>query len=107
MTGQGLLDRMELLNAELQLQAGEADVTKGLLSLNVAQDYFESVAAQRGKLFGSAVGTVVTAANTESTAYPTGLLRLDRLQYIDPVTSRPAGDLTPIRRTGGHSSSYG
>lgn len=106
MTGQDLLDRMELVNAELQLQTGEADVTRGLLALNVAQDYFETVAAQRAKLFGSATGTVTTAANTETTSFPTGLLRIDRLQLLD-ANSRPKGDLIPLRRTGGHAPSIG
>ncbi len=106
MTGQSLLDRMELLDAELQLQVGEADVTKGLLALNVAQDYFESLAAQRGHL-GGQTGTVVTVANTETTAFPSGVLRIDRLQMLDAVTSRPKRDLTPLRRTGGHAANFG
>ena len=107
MTGQSLLDRMELLNAELQLQPGEADVTRGLLALNVAQDYYESVASQRGKLYGGQTGTVTTSANTETTAFPTGVYRIDGLQYIDPTTNRPGWDLVPIQRTGGHASRYG
>lgn len=102
MTGQDLLDRMELLNAELQLQPGEEDATKGLTALNVAQDYYESLAAQRGKIHGSQVGTVVTVANTESTAFPSGVLRVDRLQTLNPTTSRPDGELTRIKRAGGH-----
>lgn len=100
-TGQSLLDRMELLNQELQLQAGEADVTKGLLALNVAQDYFEMMAALRSKIFGSTKGTVTTAISTETTAYPTGLLRLDRLQLLDS-NSRPMGDVKRLIRAGGH-----
>ena len=102
-TGQSLLDRMELLNPELQLQSGETDVTRGLLALNVAQDYFETRAALRKDVFGSSSSTVTTTLNTETTTHPTGLLRIDRLQFIDPSTSRPAWDLTPIRRTGGHA----
>lgn len=104
-TGQDLLDRMELINQELQLQSGEADVTRGLLALNVAQDVFESRAAGRPAIYGSTtpVGTVTTSASTETTAFPTGLLRLDRLQFIDPGTSRPAWDLVPIRRVGAHA----
>lgn len=103
MTGQDLLDRCELFNQELQLQSGETDVARGLLALNVAQDYFESRAALRPNILGSADGTVVTAASTEKTAFPTGLLRLDRLQYLDPGTSRPSWDLIPIRHAGGHA----
>jgi len=105
MTGQSLLDRMELLNAELQLQAGEENVTKGLLALNVAQDYFESLAALRGKVLGSSTGTVATASSTESTAFPAGLLRIDRLQVLDATTQRPIRELRPLRRAGGHAGS--
>jgi hypothetical protein len=82
-TGQDLLDRMELLDPELQLQSGETDVNRGLLALNVAQDHFESVVAIHPDLMGGAYGTVATAASTEITAFPTGLLRLDDLWMID------------------------
>ena len=102
-TGQSILDRMELVNQELQLQSGENDVTRGLLALNVAQDYFESQAALRPKLLGSGVGTVTTADDTETTTFPSGLLRIDRLQFIDATTSRPAWDVLPIKRVGGHA----
>jgi len=87
-TGQNLLDRMELVNQELQLQAGEADVVRGLVALNVAQDYLESLLASRGKSFiGTTPGNVVTAANTETTAFPAGVLRIDRMQVLDATTS--------------------
>ena len=105
MTGQSLLDRMEIVNQELQLQSGETDVTRGLIALNMAQDYFESVAAQRAGLFSSGIGTVTTTASTESTAFPSNLLRLDRLQRINGSTSRSEAELFRIHRTGGHASS--
>jgi hypothetical protein len=103
-TGQTLLDTMELINAELQLQGGEVDVTRGLLALNHAQDYFEALGAKRG-IKGGTIGTVVTAASTESTAFPTGLLRLDKLQFIDSTTNRPVYDLIDLKKTGAHASS--
>lgn len=106
MTGQDLLDRMELFNQELQLQSGEANVTRALVALNVAQDYFESLAALRKVMPGSVtspVGTVSTSTNTESTAFPAGLLRIDRLQLLDAATNRPKRELEPYRRTGGHA----
>jgi hypothetical protein len=103
MTGQSLLDRMELLNQELQLQSGETDVTRGLVALNVAQDHFESLAAVRRGLAGAGTGTVNTSASTESTALPSGLLRLDRLQLLDASTSRPKRELTRLSRVGGHA----
>lgn len=102
MTGQTLLDTMELLDQELQLQSGEADVTRGLLALNIAQDHLEAVIATERDVLGDTIGTVTTVANTETTAFPAGLLRLDKLQFIDPATSRPRYDLDPIDETGGH-----
>ena len=104
-TGQTILDRMEVLLPEQQLQSGEGDVTKGLIAVNMAQDYLESVFALHADIFGSTVGTVVTVANTETTTYPTNLLRIDRLQYLDPSTSRPRWDVDLIRNTGGHAPS--
>lgn len=102
MTGQDLLDRMELLNAELQLQPGEANVTRGLLALNVAQDHFEAFAAAARNILGSSVGTVATVLSTESTAFPAGLLRIDRLHLIGD-NGRPEAELIPLQRTGGHA----
>lgn len=101
MTGQDLLDRMELLNAELQLQSGEANATKGLLALNVAQDFFEAEVAKRKGALGGSTGTVVTTLNTETTSFPSGVLRIDRLQLLDS-NSRPKADLDSLQRTGGH-----
>lgn len=106
MTGQDILNLMEVLNPELQLQSGEVNVVKGLIALNIAQDYFESLAAARKGIKGSGVGTVATTLNTESTAFPTGVLRIDRLSMIDPNTSRPKWDLAPMRRTGGHAFTH-
>lgn len=102
MTGQDLLNRMEDLDRELQLQSGETGVTRGLRALNAAQDYFETVAAGYPRLLGGQTGTITTTASTETTAYPTGLLRIDRLQMIDSATSRPKWDLEPIDDVGGH-----
>jgi hypothetical protein len=102
MTGQDLLDRMELLNAELQLQSGESNVARGLLALNVAQDHFESLAAAKRNILGSSIGTVSTAASTESTAFPSGLLRIDRLHLIGQ-NGRPEAELIKLQRTGGHA----
>jgi hypothetical protein len=105
-TGQTLLNLMELLNQELQLQAGEPDVTRGLIALNAAQDHFEAMASLERGLFGDQVGTVATVASTETTTFPTGLLRVDRLQFLDPSTSRPVYDLEPHDDTGGHAPSH-
>lgn len=104
MTGQDLLDAMEILDPELQLQPGEANVTKGLLALNIAQDHLESILAEIPGVMGSSVGSnISTAASTETATFPSGMLRLDKLQFIDPVTSLPAYDLVPLYNTGGHA----
>lgn len=106
-TGQDLLDTMELLNQELQLQSGEVDVVRGLRALNLAQDYFESLAATRGDLMGGHTGTVVTASGVETTTFPTGLLRVDALQKLHDTTGRPERNLTPMQRVGGQMRTLG
>ena len=102
-TGQTILNLMEVLNQELQLQTGEADVVRGLIALNAGQDYFESLLAQHPGVMGGDITTVVTAASTEATVFPTGFLRIDRLQFIDPDTNLPAWDLAPVMSAGGHA----
>lgn len=104
MTGQTLLNMMEVLNQELQLQPGENDVTKGLLALNMAQDQFETIAAQQGLIFESATSTVTTSANTETTSFPAGCLRVDRLQTLD-ANSRPKAELINLKFPGRHRTS--
>lgn len=106
-TGQDILNQMEILNPELQLQPGEQDVNKALLALNAALYWFENLLALQPDLLGDAKGTVTTVGNTETTVFPVGLLRIDKLQYIDSVTSRPVYDLIDIRATGGHITSPG
>ena len=105
MTGQSILDLMEVLDNELQLQAGESNVTRGLTALNAAQDYFESLISLQPKVLGNTTGTVTTTANTETTTFPSGVLRIDRLQLLDATTSLPIYDLENIRRPGGHMNS--
>lgn len=103
-TGQTLLDLMEVLAPELQLQSGEADVVKGLIALNRAQDTFESLmATYPDALSFATTGTVTTTADTETTTYPAEVLRLDGLDFIDATTSRPAWPLAEIRTRGGHA----
>tara|TARA_R100001086_G_scaffold82443_1_gene40380 strand:+ start:623 stop:1297 length:675 start_codon:yes stop_codon:yes gene_type:complete len=106
-TGQTMLDLMETMDYGLQLQSGESGVTRGLRALNAAQDHLESLLALDPNVVGSSVGTVTTAASTETTSVPTGLLRLDRLQYIDASTSRPAWDLERVGPVGDHNAGGG
>ena len=103
-TGQSLLDMMELANQELQLQPTETDVTRGLVALNVAQDYFENMVAVRKLKVGSTNPTaeVTASANTETTAFPTGLLRVDRIWRLSDTGGDPVVELENLKRTGGH-----
>lgn len=102
MTGQTLLDTMEVLDQEFQLQTSEADVVRGLIALNRAQDFFETLAAKEGKILGDTTATVTSSTSTETTAFPTGFIRLDRIQFIDPTTSLPTYDLDNLDHTGSH-----
>ena len=92
-TGQTILDLMEGLDASLQLQNSESGVTKGLIAANAAQEYLESLLALEPNSYGSTFATVPTTADAASTTFPSGLLRIDRLQYINPSTNRPERDL--------------
>jgi hypothetical protein len=102
-TGQNILDLMEDMHPELQLQSGESNVARGLRLLNAAQDVFETVISQYPEVLGGTIGTVTTSASTESTTFPTGVMRLDGLWFIDAGTSLPSYPLEPIQETGGHS----
>jgi hypothetical protein len=101
-TGQDLLNAMEVLNQELQLQTSEEDSVRGLSALNMAQDYFEDLAAQEGEIKGDSTANITSVASTETTAFPTGFLRINRIQFVDPVTSLPTWDLENIQEAGGH-----
>lgn len=87
-TGADLLNAMSDLNDELEPTSGGADHTRALRALNRSQDWLETELAQIRNAYGSYT-TVTTAADTETVALPTGYIRIDRLQYIDPDTSRP------------------
>ena len=95
-TGQSMLNTMEVLDRGLQLQSGETGVTLGLRALNASQDHFESLMALQPNALASSAATVTTAASTETTAFPTGVIRIDRLQFIDPATGRPAWGLERV-----------
>jgi hypothetical protein len=106
-TGQDVLNLMEVLFPEGQFQSGQNGVVKGLIALNAAQYYFESLMAIEAEIMGDSTGIVTTVIDQETTPFPPGVLRIDRLQLLDVATQRPVYDLIPIRRTGGHITSPG
>jgi hypothetical protein len=102
-TGQSILDFCEDLLPELQLQPGEGDVTKGLRLANAAQDYFEIIAADYPDFAGGVVGVIATVGAQESSPIPAGVLRIDRLQFLDDALQLPAWDLVNYKKVGGHA----
>lgn len=101
-TGQTLLDLMQVMDNELHNQPTEEDVVRSLIALNAAQDLFESVVAGHPNLYGDTVGTVAITAGAESTAFPTNVLRLDRLRMMQD--GRPTFALRKLDDTGGNAS---
>jgi hypothetical protein len=110
MTGQSLLNRMELVNAELQLQSGEADQARGLVALNVAQDYFESILASEPGAKGITTDTgttnLVTTTSVQYVDFPTGLIRIDSIWKVTDV-DLPEYRLDRITESGGYSQALG
>lgn len=102
MTGADLLTRMRVIKNELEIDANGDDEVTALAALDMAQDYLEAVAASMPKI-GQTKSTVLTVADTETTAWPATLKRLDSLWYIDASTSLPAWEILPIDEAGGHS----
>ena len=106
MTGQTLLNYMEIVDPEQQLQSGEANVVRGLLALNIAQDLWESLLAGEAETRTQAIPSAfTTTANQEYTTIPTGYLRTDRLEFIDPTTSKVAWEIVNDRSQGQASGS--
>lgn len=101
-TGQTILNLMEALSPELQLQTGESNVTQALLILNACQDILETLLAQHPQVYGGSVGTITTTGGQEYTTFPSGVLRIDGLDFLDPATLLPMYPLTVRRSRGGH-----
>ncbi len=101
MTGADLLTRMQVIDNELEIAANGDDEVRALAALDIAQDYFEDVAASMPRI-GQTDGTVVTAQGVEYTAWPSELLRVDSVWFVDPNTSRPSYPLDLISDVGGH-----
>jgi hypothetical protein len=82
MTVAQILAKMLVLDNELDIGAGGADETRAISAIDMAQDAFEGVIANVPDLLGT-VGTLATAALSESTAWPSTMLRLDTLWLLD------------------------
>lgn len=106
LTVQSIFNSMMVLDNKLDLAAAGDDVARGLIVLNTVTTWLESEAAKTEGLL-TTHSTLTTALNTETTAWPATLLRLDALWFIDPTTSRPIFEITPIQGIGNHVPSYG
>jgi hypothetical protein len=97
-----LLAMTTSLDNEIDAGAGGADEARMITSLNMATDYFESVAASLPKVLSSrGVNNIQTAALVESSPFPRELLRLDKLWMLDP-NNVPIFPMMRIDEVGGH-----
>lgn len=90
---------------QLNLASGEADVTNGLVAVNLAQDWWEMEAALVEGCCQS-IDTFTTTANQESTAWPAALRRIDELWRLDSDGNQVV-QLDPVQIAGGHTPSHG
>lgn len=102
MTIADILSKMGVLDNELDTSSGGADESRSLSALDMAQDAFESVIAGVPEILGT-VSTMTTAASTETTTWPSTLMRVDSLWMIDATTSRPSYKLNDIQDVGGQA----
>lgn len=103
MTIADLLTRMGIVDNELDTSSGGADESRCLSALDMAQDAFEAVIAGVPEILGT-TGTLTTAASTETTTWPSTLMRVDSLWMINGQTSRPSYQLEEIQDVGGQSA---
>src|SRR5258708_1368885 len=98
-----LLDLIATLNNESDVTAGGADEGRAVKALMIAQHYFETIAASLPRVLASTI-QVVTAASAETTTFPSTLLRMDGLWFLDPTTNLPIYKLKRILEAGGRAS---
>lgn len=103
MTVASILSKMQVLDNELDVSSGGADETRSITALDMAQDAFEAFIANHPDLLGT-VGTVTTTANTETTAWPSTLMRMDTAWLINTsaTPNLPQWELNIIQDVGGH-----
>lgn len=102
-TVQDLLNTMALVNNELQITPGGADVANGILALTHAQHYFEMMASSMPRVLstGLVANNVATALNIETSPWSSMLTRLDAAWYLDN-NGNPVRKLKRIVEFGGH-----
>ena len=103
MTIATVLGKMSVLDNELDISSGGADETREISALDMAQDVFESIIANHPDLLGT-VATTTTTADTEATAWPTGLMRIDTMWKINTASTPnlPQWQIDVIQDVGGH-----
>jgi hypothetical protein len=93
---------MMLADNELDLVASGDDVSRGLVAVNLVQDWFELMAAQESGVCQS-TDSVSIGSGFEYTSFPADLLRMDGdPELLDATTLLPIGELTYIDKVGGH-----
>lgn len=98
-----LLNMTMQFDNEIDASAGGADESRMIISLNMATNYLESVAASLPKVLSRrGDNPIQTAANIESSPCPRDLLRIDKLWMIDTTTNNPIWPMTRIDEVGGH-----
>lgn len=105
MTLQTIFDRMSLYDNQLDLISGGNDVVRGLTAVNMVQDWFELAAADIVDLLQTH-STLTTTASTETTNWPTGLLRLDGHPFLLDSNGVQVRELSKIDQTGGHQPAF-
>lgn len=96
-----VLALMPLFDNGLRVGVGEPDEARAVLALTTGQHYFETLCATLPRAFQTAVDTLQTTAHTESTAWPSALLRLDAIWLLDATTNLPIRRLHRIDEVGG------
>lgn len=104
MTIAAILAKMQVLDNELDIAVGGADETRAIAALDMAQDVFESIVANHPDTLGK-ISTITTTANTETTAWPTNLLRLDNLYMMNTqvTPNQPQWEIEIIQDVGGQA----
>lgn len=96
-----VLGDMTVFDNGLQTGSGAQDEARAIRACNIAQHYFEIMAATMPRVLQSTIN-VATTANVETTTWTSTLLRLDAIWLLDATTSLPTRKLKRIEEIGGH-----